>query len=95
MGRRSQQVITPTLLTPPANTIKLGVMKKTLQTTLVRIHRDTIPLMRELKAAMNIKYDREIIGIAINDLASRQANNTFNSIAKRTGVVHAKRRRIK
>lgn len=68
--------------------------KKQLSTTLVRVHRDLLPLLRELRALMGLRYDREIIGVAVNDFASRQANNTFNAVVKKNGgIVHAKKKK--
>lgn len=63
-------------------------------TTLIRISYTTRDRLRDLKQAMNIRFDKDVIEKAVALLETAHANKLFDLVSKANkGVIHAKRRK--
>jgi hypothetical protein len=67
--------------------------RKPKPTTLIRIKLTTLETLRDLKDALGIRYDCDIVEIAIKTLATAHDNKMFDLMAGKVGVVYAKRKR--
>ena len=61
--------------------------------TLTRVSKKTLEDIKKLQEDYGFKNSREVIDLAVGQMKALLANQAFDALAKKSGVIHAKRRR--
>jgi hypothetical protein len=62
-------------------------------TTLTRVSKTTIPMIKDLQEMLKLRNSREVVDMAIDTLAKQHADKAFDVLVKKSGKIYAKRRR--